>query len=172
MLLFDGGSEILATFGDKLSGKATSELEKIGVKIHLRSIVTHIDEDGLDVKRPDGLVEHFPTKTKIWAAGVSASPLAKALAEATGAQCDRVGRIKVEEDCSLPGHPEVFAVGDMMSFNNLPGVAQVALKSGLHVAQVVRKRVRDGAKSTPWKYRDFGSMAAVTAAAPSLACMG
>ena len=161
VLLFDGGSEILATFGDKLSGKATRELEKIGVEIHLRSIVTHIDEDGLDVKGPDGLVEHFPTKTKIWAAGVSASPLAKALAEATGAQCDRVGRIKVEEDCSLPGHPEVFAVGDMMSFNNLPGVAQVALQSGLHVAHVIRKRVRDGAKSTPWKYRDFGSMAAV-----------
>lgn len=161
VLLFDGGSEILATFGDKLSGKATRELEKIGVEIYLRSIVTQIEENGLDVKGPDGLIEHFSTKTKIWAAGVSASPLAKALAEATGAQCDGVGRIKVEADCSLPGHPEVFAVGDMMHYNNLPGVAEVALQSGLHAAHVIKKRVRNGAKPTPWKYWDFGSMAAV-----------
>jgi NADH dehydrogenase len=83
------------------------------------------------------------------------------LAEATGAQCDRAGRIKVEPDCSLPGHPEVFAVGDMMNYNDLPGVAEVALQSGLHAAHVIRNRVRKGAKPTPWKYWDLGSMAAV-----------
>jgi NADH dehydrogenase len=161
VLLFDGGPEILATFGDKLSRKATRELEKIGVEMHLNSIVTHIDADGIDVKERDGLVSHFSSKTKIWAAGVLASPLAKMLADATGAQCDRSGRVRVEPDCSLPGHPEVFAVGDMMNYNDLPGVAEVALQSGLHAAHVIRNRVRHGAKSTPWKYRDLGSMAAI-----------
>ena len=161
VLLFDGGPEILATFGDNLSSKATRELEKIGIEIHLNSIVTHIDASGVDVKGPDGSVQHFSAKTKIWAAGVSASPLAKMLADATGAQCDRAGRVKVEADCSLPGHPEVFVVGDMMNYNNLPGVAEVALQSGLHAAHVIRNRVRNGANPTPWKYWDLGSMAAV-----------
>lgn len=161
VLLFDGGPEILATFGDNLSSKATRELEKIGIEIHLNSIVTHIDASGVDVKGPDGSVQHFSAKTKIWAAGVSASPLATMLADATGAQCDRAGRVKVEADCSLPGHPEVFVVGDMMNYNNLPGVAEVALQSGLHAAHVIRNRVRNGANPTPWKYRDLGSMAAV-----------
>jgi NADH dehydrogenase len=161
VLLFEGGPEILATFGDKLSGIATHELEKIGVEIRVNSIVAHIDADGVDVKGADGSVQHFAAKTKIWAAGVLASPLAKMLADATGAQCDRAGRIKVQPDCSLPGHPEVFVVGDMMNCNDLPGVAEVALQSGLHAAHVIRNRVRKGTKPTPWKYRDLGSMAAV-----------
>ena len=161
VLLFEGGPEILATFGNNLSRKATRELQKIGVEIHLNSIVTHIDGEGVDVKGPDGSVRHFSSRTKIWAAGVLASPLAKMLAEATGAQRDRAGRIKVEPDCSLPGHPEVFAVGDMMNCNDLPGVAEVALQSGLHAAHVIRNRVKNGAEPTPWKYWDLGSMAAV-----------
>ena len=161
VLLFEGGPEILATFGDKLSGKATRELERIGVEIHVRSIVTHLDADGVDVKGPNGLVQRYSAKTKIWAAGVTASPLAKMLADATGAECDRSGRIKVKPDCSLPGHPEVFVVGDMMNFNDLPGVSEVALQSGLHAAHVIRKRVENGAEPTAWKYRDLGSMAAV-----------
>ena len=106
-------------------------------------------------------MRHFSSKTKIWAAGVLASPLAKTLADASGAQRDRASRIKVEPDCSLPGHPEVFVVGDMMNYNDLPGVSEVALQSGLHAAHVIRNRVRNGAEPTPWKYRDLGSMAAV-----------
>jgi NADH dehydrogenase len=161
VLLFDGGPQILATFGDKLSREATRQLEKIGVEIHVKSIVTHLDAEGVDVKGPGGSVQHFSAKTKIWAAGVSASPLAKMLADATGAQCDRAGRIKVEPDCSLPGHPEVFVVGDMMNHNDLPGVAEVALQSGLHAAHVIRNRLRNRTERTLWKYQDFGSMAAV-----------
>src|ERR1700720_3993791 len=95
------------------------------------------------------------------AAGVLASPLAKMLADATGAQRDRAGRIKVEPDCSLAGHSEVFVVGDMMNYNDLPGVAEVALQSGLHAARIIKNRVRSGAEPTPWKYWDLGSMAAV-----------
>ena len=161
VLLFEGGPEILATFGDRLSEKATRELEKNGVEIHVKSIVARLDADGVDVKRADGSVQHFSAKTKIWAAGVLASPLAKMLADATGAECDRAGRIKVRPDCSLPGHPEVFVVGDMMNYNDLPGVAEVALQSGLHAAHVVRTRVRNAAEPPPWKYRDLGSAAAV-----------
>jgi NADH:ubiquinone reductase (H+-translocating) len=160
VLLFEGGPEILATFGDKLSAKATRELEKNGVEIKVNSLVTHLDAEGVDVKGPGGAVQHFSAKTKIWAAGVLASPLAKMLADATGAECDRAGRIKVEPDCSLPGHPEVFVVGDMMNCNDLPGVAEVALQSGLHSAHVIKARLRN-AEPRPWKYRDFGSMAAV-----------
>ncbi|MGC1315623.1 MAG: FAD-dependent oxidoreductase, partial [Pseudolabrys sp.] len=172
VLLFEGGPEILATFGDKLSGIATRELEKIGVEIRVNSIVAHIDADGVDVKGADGSVQHFAAKTKIWAAGVLASPLAKMLADATGAQCDRAGRIKVQPDCSLPGHPEVFVVGDMMNCNDLPGVAEVALQSGLHAAHVIRNRVRKGTKPTPWKYRDLGSMAAVDSRSAILSAHG
>ena len=171
VLLFEGGPEILATFGDKLSGIATRELEKIGIEICVNSIVAHIDADGVDVKGADGSVQHFAAKTKIWAAGVLASPLAKMLADATGAQCDRAGRIKVQPDCSLPGHPEVFVVGDMMNCNDLPGVAEVALQSGLHAAHVIRNRVR-GTKPTPWKYRDLGSMAAVDSRSAILSAHG
>jgi len=161
VLLFEGGPEILPTFGDKLSGRATRELQKIGVEVHVNSIVTQIDADGIDVKGSDGSMHRFSAKTKIWAAGVSASPLAKSLAEASGATCDRAGRIKVEPDCSLPGYPEVFVVGDMMNFNDLPGVAEVALQSGLHAAHVIKNRVSHGTARTPWRYWDLGSMAAV-----------
>jgi NADH dehydrogenase len=83
------------------------------------------------------------------------------LAEATGAETDRAGRIAVLPDCSLPGHPEVFAIGDMMSLDNLPGVAEVAMQSGIHAARTIKHRVEKGAESKPFKYRDLGSMASI-----------
>ena len=161
VLLFEGGKEILATFGNQLSAKGTKALEKTGVEVHTGSIVTGVDADGVDVKGPDGTVTRYPAKTKIWAAGVSASPLAKMLADACGAELDRAGRIKVQPDCSLPGHPEVFAVGDMMNLNDLPGVAEVALQTGIHAARTIRRRL-NGEEPQPFKYRDLGSMAAVS----------
>jgi NADH dehydrogenase len=161
VLLFEGGPEILAAFGDDLSGRATRELEDTGVEIHCRSIVTNIDADGVDVKGPDGEVTRYPAKTKIWAAGVAASPLAKLLADASGAEVDRAGRIQVLPDCTLPGHPEVFAVGDMMALNDLPGVAEVAMQTGIHAARTIHKRL-DGKPTGAFKYRDLGSMAAVS----------
>ena len=161
VLLFEGGTKILATFDDRLSAKGTKELAKTGVEIHTGSIVTGVDADGVDVKGPDGAITRYPAKTKIWAAGVSASPLATMLADASGAECDRAGRVKVEPDCSLPGRPEVFAVGDMMSLNDLPGVAEVALQTGIHAAQTIKRRL-EGKEPQPFKYRDVGSMAAVS----------
>ena len=161
VLLFEGGNAILPSFGDRLSAKAKTALEKTGVDVHTGSIVTAIDADGVDVKGPDGTVTRYPAKTKIWAAGVSASPLAKMLADGTGAELDRAGRIRVQPDCSLPGHPEVFAVGDMMNLNDLPGVAEVALQTGIHAARTIRRRL-DSEEPQPFKYRDLGSMAAIS----------
>lgn len=161
VLLFDGGDEILATFGDRLSGRATRELAKTGVEIHTRSIVVGVDEHGVDVKGADGTIARFPARTKIWAAGVAASPLAKLLADASGAECDRAGRVQVQPDCSLPGHPEVFAVGDMMALDGLPGVAEVAMQSGIHAARTIARRL-EGKEPQAFSYRDLGSMAVIS----------
>ena len=161
VVLFEGGKEILASFGDRLSKRARTTLEKGGVEVRTGAIVTGVDADGVDVKGAAGTNERYRSKTTIWAAGVSASPLAKVLAEASGAELDRAGRIKVESDCSLRGHPEVYVVGDMMNFNNLPGVAEVALQSGIHAAKTIRRRLA-GKEPAPFKYHDLGSMAAVS----------
>ncbi len=161
VLLFDGGKEVLANFGDRLSGKAASELQRLGVEIHCNSRVVGLDAFGADVQAADGTVVRFEARTKVWAAGVQASPLAKLLGDASGAPCDRAGRIEVLPDCTLPGHPEVFAVGDMMSLNHLPGVAEVAMQSGIHAANTIKRRQR-GETPVPFKYRDLGSMATVS----------
>ena len=137
MILFDGGKEILATFGDKLSAARHPELQRTGVEIQTETIVQNVDATGVEVRGADGTSRGSPASTKIWAAGVAASPLARMLADATGAECDRAGRIEVLPDCSLPGHPEVFAVGDMMSLNGLPGVAEVAMQTGIHAARTI-----------------------------------
>ena len=162
VMLFEGSGEVLAGFGERLSSKAHSELERTGVEVNVGARVTHIDADGVDVEMHDGSTRHIAAKTKIWAAGVKASPLAKILADASGAECDRAGRIKVLSDCSLPGHPDVFAVGDMMNFEDLPGVAEVAMQSGIHAARTIRRRLVKGEQPKPWKYRDLGSMAAIS----------
>jgi len=161
VILFDGGKEILASFGDNLSQKASKELKRLGVQIRTGSIVTDVDPLGVMVKRADGSTSRVDARIKIWAAGVAASPLARLLAEASGAPTDRAGRVEVLPDCSLPGHPEVFAVGDMMALNRLPGVAEVAMQSGIHAANTIKRRL-DGKQSVPFKYRDLGSMATVS----------
>ncbi len=141
ILVFDGGKEVLATFGDRLSGKAARDLERLGIELHMSSIVTDIDQTGVVVKQGDE-ERRIPARTKVWAAGVQASPLARMLGEATGADVDRAGRISVLPDCTLPGHPEVFAIGDMMSLDELPGVAEVAMQQGLHASSTIERRLR------------------------------
>jgi NADH dehydrogenase len=160
VLLFDAGDAVLATFGNKLSGKAERSLERIGVEVHTKSRVTGMTYRDVTVEGPDG-TETIRCHVKVWAAGVTASPLAAMLAEATAAETDRAGRIAVLPDCSLPGHPEVFAIGDMMSLDDLPGVAEVAMQSGIHAARTIKHRVEKGAESKPFKYRDLGSMASI-----------
>jgi len=109
---------------------------------------------------PEG-EERIAARTKVWAAGVQASPLAKMLAEATGAATDRAGRVAVLPDCTLPGRPEVFAIGDMVSLNGLPGVAQPAMQEGRCVAKVIRARLAGTDSVPPFKYFDKGSMATI-----------
>jgi NADH:quinone reductase (non-electrogenic) len=160
VVLLDGGEEPLANFGDRLSAKAAQELEKMGVELRMGARVVGVDAMGVDVEGPDGK-ERISAHTVIWAAGVQASPLAKLLADATGAETDRSGRIAVQPDLTLPGHPEVFAVGDMATINNLPGVCEVALQGGLHAANRIRRRLKGDTSEVPFRYRDVGSAAAV-----------
>jgi NADH dehydrogenase len=162
VVLVDGGTQILAAFGDGLSKRAANELEKVGVEVRMRSLVVGVDADGVQTKGADGTVHRLETKTAIWAAGVEASPLARLLAEASNAERDHAGRIEVLPDCSVPGHPEVFAIGDMMALNDLPGVAEVAIQTGVHAAGTIKKRVESGTDSEAFTYRDLGSMAAIT----------
>jgi NADH dehydrogenase len=162
VMLFDGGKEILAGFGESLSAKGAKELERQGVEIHTQSIVTKVDRQGVEIKGADGDVRRVKAHTKVWAAGVQASPLAKLLADACGAECDRAGRIPVLPDCTLPGHPEVFAIGDMMALDDLPGVAEVAMQQGIHASASIKRRLRSGEGSKPFRYRDLGSMATIS----------
>jgi NADH:ubiquinone reductase (H+-translocating) len=161
VLLLDGGKEPLATFGDKLCAKATKEIERTGVQLRMESRVTDVKPAGIVVQGPNG-EEHVACHTKVWSAGVQASPLAQQLAEATGAETDRAGHIAVLPDCTLPGHPEVFAVGDMMSLNGLPGVAEVAMQSGIYAARTIKRRIAGDSTAKPFVYRDLGSMATIS----------
>jgi NADH dehydrogenase len=160
VLLLDGGKEPLATFGDRLSGKAQRELERLGVELRMESRVVGVDLTGVDVVGSDGSTSRIDARTTVWAAGVQASPLAAALAEASGASTDRAGRIAVLPDLTIPGHPEVFVVGDMATLNNLPGVAEVAMQGGLHAANTIARRLK-GKDPAPFRYRDLGSVATI-----------
>jgi NADH dehydrogenase len=160
VILVDGGSEPLASFGGELSGRARTALEKMGVELQMGLRVVGVDPFGVDTESKDGQKGRYECGTVIWAAGVQASPLAGLLAGATGATTDRAGRIAVLPDLTLPGHPEVFAIGDMATINDLPGVCEVAMQGGLHAANTIKRR-RKGADSVPFKYRDLGSAAAI-----------
>jgi NADH dehydrogenase len=160
VLLIDGGKEPLASFGDNLSGKGRKELEQMGVELRMGLRATNVDFNGIDVQSPEG-TERIHAHTVIWAAGVAASPLAKLLGDASGAEVDRAGRVSVLPDCTLPSHPEVFAIGDMMSLDHLPGVAEVAMQQGLFAGRTIRRRLQGDDHVVPFKYVDLGSMATI-----------
>ena len=160
VLLLDAGHEPLSQFGDRLSEIAARELDSLGVELRMGVRVTAVDGESVTFEGPGG-PERVAARTVIWAAGVQASPLARLLAEASGAVCDRAGRIETRPDCTLPKHPEVFAIGDMTSLDRLPGVAEVAMQQGLHAARTIRQRVAGKPTRTPFRYRDLGSMATV-----------
>jgi NADH dehydrogenase len=160
VVLLDGGKQPLATFGEQLSGKAAKELERLGVELRMGARVVGVDADGVDIAEGDGTTSRLDSRVVFWAAGVEASPLAAELAKATGADLDRAGRIAVLPDCTLPGHPEVFVVGDMMALEKLPGVAEVAMQGGVHAANTIMRRIK-GQPDRPFKYRDLGSAATI-----------
>ncbi|HEU5356032.1 MAG TPA: NAD(P)/FAD-dependent oxidoreductase [Actinocrinis sp.] len=162
IVLVDAAPMVLPTFGDPLSSKAAERLRKLGVEIHLGAMVVGLDAGGIEIKLQDGGHERIEALTKIWAAGVSASPLGRILAQHAGAEVDRAGRVKVNPDCSLPGFPNVYVVGDLMSLDNLPGVAQVAIQSGRHAARQIQQRLDGKPAGEPFHYHDKGSMATVS----------
>jgi NADH dehydrogenase len=162
ILLLDGGDTVLAGFGGSLSDKARARLERLGVEVRLGTMVVDVDETGIVVKDRDGVLRRIGCMTKMWAAGVAGAPLGARLARAAGVDTDRAGRVPVEPDCTLPGHPEVFVVGDLMALGDLPGVAQVAIQSGRHAAGQIARRMRGERAGQPFRYVDKGSMATIS----------
>lgn len=162
IVLVDAASQVLPPFGAKLGASTKKELEKLGVEVKLGAMVTAVDERGLVMKHKDGHSERLDAVTKIWAAGVQASELTATLAEQSGAPLDRAGRIGVNPDLTLPGHPEVFVVGDMISLDNLPGVAQVAIQNARYAAKEIVGRLEGKPAQEPFHYFDKGSMATIS----------
>ena len=167
ILLVEAADRVLTGFPPSLSAKAERSLRKLGVTPVLDSTVVDVDQTGITIEPADGETRHIPARTVVWAAGVTASSLATALAELTGAEQDRAGRVTVEADLTLPGHPEVFALGDMVRIRGrdgsaiaLPGLAPVAMQEGRHVAKAVRARL-NGRAAPPFRYRDKGNLATI-----------
>ena len=161
VLLLDAAPTVLPRFPEKLRIRAARDLTTLGVEIHTQTKVMDIGPDGITLELPDGSSECIAARTICWAAGVRAAPLAGVLAQASGAARDRAGRLLVEPDLTLPGHPELFAVGDMAALRDLPGVAQVAMQEGEYVARVLEARLAGHAAPPPFEYRDKGTMATV-----------
>jgi NADH dehydrogenase len=170
VVLLDAADAVLGTFGAKLSAHARAELEDMGVEVQLGAMVVDVDDHGIEVKDvgagpaggTDGTTRRIEARTKIWAAGVAASPLGKQLAEQTGTSLDRSGRVQVNRDLTLPGHPEVYVVGDMMGLDRLPGVSPVAIQGARHAAKSIEARVKGEPGDQPFKYFDKGSMATIS----------
>ncbi len=161
VVLVEGVDRLVASMGPYLSRRVERDLRRLGVEIHLGAMVTGIDESGVVITKADGSTQRIESATKVWAAGMRGSGVGAHLAGAAGAQVDKGGRVPVNPDCSLPGFPEVFVVGDLMGLDELPGVAEVAIQSGLHAAQSVRRRL-DGKETTSFRYRDLGTLAVIS----------
>jgi NADH dehydrogenase len=167
ILLVEALDRVLTTFPESLSAKALRSLENLGVTGRLGESVVDVDAHSVTVQRADETTERIPTRTVIWAAGVNASPLARMLADQAGEEVDRAGRLAVDGDLSVPGHPEVLAIGDMVSVRQpdgsalvLPGVAPVAMQQGRHAARVIRDRL-GGREPKPFRYLDKGNLATI-----------
>jgi NADH dehydrogenase len=162
VVLLDAAPAVLPSFGEKLGARARRQLNQTGVEVQLGAMVTDVDANGLEIKDADGQVRRINAATKIWAAGVQASPLGRMLGEQSGAEVDRAGRVSVQPDLTLPGHPEVHVVGDMMALDKLPGVAQVAIQGGRYAADQIKRKLDGKAPLPPFKYHDKGSMATIS----------
>jgi NADH dehydrogenase len=160
VVLLDAVPTVLAPFPDKLRQRAKADLEKLGVDVELGTPVTEIDAAGVTLGEGEE-ASRLEARTVIWAAGVKASGLGQMLAQRSGAQVDRAGRLHVEPDLTLSGHPEVFAVGDMIALPDVPGTAQPAIQEGKYAAHVVRERMAGRKAPGPFKYRDLGMMAVI-----------
>jgi len=161
------GKSAVTTFPESLSAKAARSLERIGATPMLNRTVVAIDPESVTLEAPDGSSERIAARTVVWAAGVRASGLARMLGEAAGADVDRAGRVTVEPDLTLPGHPEVMVLGDMAAVRkpeggvqSLPGVAPVAIQQGHYAGKSVRRRLRSEPVA-PFRYLDKGNVATI-----------
>jgi NADH dehydrogenase len=163
IVLVDAAPQLLGSFGPRLGGKARGELERLGVEIHLGAMVSGVDAHGLDLDTDDPRLQRIEAVTKVWAAGVAGSPLGALLCERAGIQPGRGGRVPVEPDCTLPGHPEVYVVGDLMQHpDGLPGVAEVAMQSGMHSAIQIERRIAGDMTPRRFRYRSLGDLASIS----------
>ncbi len=160
ILLIEGGRQVLPSYPADLAEAAEKSLIKLGVRTRTGVRVTDIDSEGVTLNG----TEHIPTRTVLWAAGVKSSDLGQVLKDHAGAELDRQGRVIVGPDLSIPGHPEIFVIGDLAHFEQaghpLPGVAPVAMQQGRYVARVIRDRLK-GRASKPFRYFDKGSLAVI-----------
>ncbi|NIM48158.1 MAG: FAD-dependent oxidoreductase [Gemmatimonadales bacterium] len=168
ILLLEGRDRVLSPFPTRLSHKCRRSLEQLGVTVRTGALVAEVGERWVLVKRGEE-TERIPTRTVLWAAGVRASHLGRVIAETTGAQLDDTGRVLVEPDLSLPGHSEIFVIGDLAHFAHqtggpLPGLAAVAMQQGRYVGKAIRKRLR-GQEVEPFRYRNMGQLATIGRAA-------
>jgi NADH dehydrogenase len=169
IVLCEVQSSVLGHFPPDLRQKAAASLARLGVTLRLAAMVTAIDERGVTIKLGEQL-ESIPARTVLWTAGVIGSPLGAALARAAGLTPDRVGRLVVEPDLSLPGHEQIFVIGDLANFSHqtgepLPGVAPVAMQQGQYVTDVIKRRLDGQPPPGPFHYHDRGNMATIGRAA-------
>lgn len=160
VLLVEAGPRVLAAFPERLSKKARKSLESLGVEVATDNMVNAIDAEGVTVKSDKG-EEKIRAGTVIWAAGVLASSVTTSLAKAAGAEQDRVDRLLVEPNLTVPGYPDVLAIGDMVQVKDgdpLPGVAPVAMQMGRYAARSIKSKLRGG-EARPFKYKDKGNLA-------------
>ena len=165
IVLVEGEPRVLPTFPPDLSAKAERQLISLGVRPRTNAMVTQIDADGVTIS-VGGHDERIAAHTVLWAAGVRASRMGKVLAERAGAPLDRAGRVLVEPDLTVPGHPEIFVIGDLAAFTHqggklLPGVAPVAMQQGSYVARLIRDRAAGRAAPAPFHYFNKGNLATI-----------
>jgi NADH dehydrogenase len=169
VLLVEAADRVLGSFRDPLPAKAAKALAQLGVTVMLGQTVVGVDARGVELDRGDGQRDRISARNVVWAAGVTASPLAGMLADAAGAPTDRSGRLSVEPDLSLPGHPEVCAIGDMVRVAQaeggepvtLPGVAPVAMQQGHYTGRKIAKQLAGRPAPAPFHYRDKGTLATI-----------
>jgi NADH dehydrogenase len=168
IILVEGAGGVLPTYPPKLSEAARRMLTRLGVIVRTRTLVTDIQEGAVTIQEGER-TEKIPTHTILWAAGVLGSPLGRNLHDEAGAALDKTGRVIVDPDLTIAGHPEIFVIGDLANFSHqtgspLPGVAQVAIQQGRYVAKVIGRRLR-GEKVEPFHYFDKGNLATIGRAA-------
>jgi NADH:ubiquinone reductase (H+-translocating) len=164
IFLIEGAPRVLPTYPEDLSAKAEASLRRLNVTPRTGVFVTHVDDKGVTVKAQDGSEHTFTARTVVWAAGVAPSSFAEILERRAHAPRDRKGQVMVNPDCSVPGHPEIFVIGDLAHLEQdgkpLPGVAQVAMQQGAYVAKLIPERLR-GVTVPPFHYFDKGNLAVI-----------